>query len=252
MRRKLNYQQRRKLNEKRQNQQEINEAISNGDELPECQICFKPLTTSTKIKLQCKHDYYCTDCMREWYCKSQVDNQVVILTINDSPEFFKFPVYFNNSGVLKCPTCRCEYAPFHSGSKAGVFEPKQVIAKIHFSDLFDRNPVFPITCMEEFNCLIPRKYQNNEAFSILNPFTNEKQEIPNQMQFIMMNILGGVENGDTDFYMRHVPKPLFEDEYTVLVSDMVITSKWCEDLNNDFSTFRMFDVTELSSYYKTD
>lgn len=252
MRRKLNYQQRRKLNEKRQNQREINDAISTCDELPECQICFKPLTTSTKVKLQCNHDYYCTDCMTEWYGKSQVDNQVVILTINDSPEFLKFPVYFNNSGVLKCPTCRCEHAPFHRGCKTGVFEPKLVIARVHFNDLFDRNPVFPITCIEEFNCLIPRKYQNNEPISILNPLTNKKQEIPNPMQFIMMNILGGVENGDTDFYMRHVPKPLFEDKYTVLVSDMVITSKWCEDLNNDFSTFRMFDVTELSSYYKTD
>ena len=191
--------------------------------------------------------------MRDWYCKSQVNNQVVILPINDSPEFLKFPVYLNNSGVLKCPTCRCEYAPFHSDSKAGVFEPKQVIAKIHFSDLFDRDPVFPITCMEEFNCLIPRKYQNNlDVFSILNPLTNEMQEIPNQMQFIMINISGGVENGDTDFYMGHVPKSLFEGESTVLVSDLAITSKWSEDLNNDFRTFRMFDVMELSSDYKTD
>ena len=252
MRRKLNYQQRRKLNDKRQDQQEINEAISNGDELPECQICFNPLTTSTKIKLQCKHDYYCKDCMLDWDCKSQVNNQVVLLPINDSPDFLKFPVYFNNSGVLKCPTCRCEYAPFHSESKSGVFEPKQVIAKIHFSDLCDRDPVFPITCMQEFNCLIPRKYQNNEAFSILNPFTEEMDEIPNQMQFILLNIWGGVENGDTDFYMRHVPKPLFEDEYTILVSDMVVTSKWSEDLKSDFLTFNMFDVAELSSYYKTD
>ena len=41
MRRKLNYPQRRKLNDKRQRQHEINEAIRNGDELPECQVCME-------------------------------------------------------------------------------------------------------------------------------------------------------------------------------------------------------------------
>ena len=161
-------------------------------------------------------------------------------------------MYFHDSGVFKCPTCRCEYTLFHSESKAGVFEPKKVIAKIHFSDLFDRDPVFPVTSMREFNCLIPRKYQSNKPCSILNPFTGELDEIPNPMQFIMINIWGGVENGDTDFYMRHVPKPLFEDEYTKLVSDMVITSKWSEDLNKEFLKFKMFDVIELRPYYKTD
>ena len=85
--------------------------------------------------------------------------------------------------------------------------------------------------MSELGCIIPNKYQNNKPCSILNPFTDEVEEIPNPFQFIMLNVMGGVENGDTDFGMRHVPKPLFEDESTRLVSDMVITSKWSEDLN---------------------
>jgi len=86
MRRKLNYPPRRKLSNKRQDQQEITEAISNGDELPECQICFIPLTKNTKVKLQCKHEYYCTECVRDWYCKSQVNNRIYVLPVKDSPD----------------------------------------------------------------------------------------------------------------------------------------------------------------------
>ena len=129
---------------------------------------------------------------------------------------------------------------------------KKVIAKLHFGDVFDRNPVYPITDISEFGCLIPNKYQNNKPCSILNPFTDEVQEIPTPVQFRMLNVMGGLENGDTDFHIRHVPKPRFEDEFTRLVSDMVITSKWSEELNSLFPTFKMFDVMDLISYYKND
>ena len=129
MRRTMNYNQRQKLNRKRQDHHEIKEASNSGEALPECQICFGPLTTNTKVKLQCKHDYYCNECMRDWYCKSQVDNRIYVLPIKHSPEYLNFPVYFNDSGVFKCPTCRCEYVVFHSDAKAGLFQPKKVIAR---------------------------------------------------------------------------------------------------------------------------
>ena len=58
----------------------------------------------------------------------------------------------------------------------------------------------------------------------------------------MLHVMGGLEKGDTDFHMRHVPNPMFEDEFARLVSDMVITSKWNEQLNNLCPTSKMFDV----------
>jgi hypothetical protein len=114
---------------------------------------------------------------------------------------------------------------FHSDAKAGLFQPKKIIAKIHVSDDFDSNPVYPITDVSEFGCVIPKKYQNNKPCSILNTFTNNMMDMHTPIQFIMLNVMRGKENGDIDFYMRHVPKSLFEDEFTILVSDIVITSK---------------------------
>ena len=132
MRRKLNYSQRQKRNKKRQDQHEINEAINSGQALPECQICFSPLTTNTKVKLQCKHDYYCTDCMRDWYCKSQHDDTMCILPVMETPGNLEFLVYFNGGGVFKCPTCRCEYVVFHGDVEAGLFQPKKGYRKDKF------------------------------------------------------------------------------------------------------------------------
>ena len=97
----------------------------------------------------------------------------------------KFPVYFTDSGVFKCQTCRCEDVAFHSDSKFGLFEPKKVIAKLHVDDVIDRNHVCPITDISEFGCLIPNKYQDNKPCSILNPFSDELQEIPTPIQFTM-------------------------------------------------------------------
>lgn len=59
MRHTLTYQQKRKPDDKRQVQQDLNDAMSNSDELPDCHICLNQLTASTKPKLQCKHGDYC-------------------------------------------------------------------------------------------------------------------------------------------------------------------------------------------------
>ena len=67
-----------------------------------------------------------------------------------------------------------------------------------------------------------------------------------------MNMFGGLENGDTHFYMRHVPRPPFENEYTHLFPDMIITSKWSEDLNTELITFKKCDVAELNRYYNSN
>ena len=77
-------------------------------------------------------------------------------------------------------------------------------------------------------------------------------EVPSPIQFIMQNVMLGVENGDTEFYMRHVPKPLISDELTRKVSDMVITSKWSEEYNPILSRLKVFNVLELISYYATN
>ena len=92
--------------------------------------------------------------------------------------------------------------------KLVCFNQKKVIAKINFIDAHDRNPVCPITDISEFGCIIPDKYQNQRPFSIFNPFTNEFMKMPTPIQFIMQNVMLGIENGDTDSYTRHVPKPL--------------------------------------------
>ena len=164
----------------------------------------------------------------------------------------KFPVFFYDSGILKCPTCRCEYAPINSACKSTIFEPKKVIAKIHFTDSLNRNPVYPITDMRDFYCLIPNKFQNNKACEYLNPFTDELEELPSPMACIMMNIIGGLEHGDTDFYMRRLPKTPVDIEYKDLLSDIIITSKWSEDLNSDLITLKPFDVMDLNDYYNSN
>ena len=167
--------------------------------------------------------------MKDWYCKSQNDNTICLFPVMQTAEILKFPVYFNDSGVFKCPTCRCEYVVFHGDAGAGDFQPKKVIAKLHFTDVHDRNPVFPITDMSDFECIIPDKYQKERPFTIFNSITNELMVVPSPIQFILQNVMFGLENGDIDFYMRHVPKPLISDELTRKVSDMVITSKWSEE-----------------------
>ena len=77
-------------------------------------------------------------------------------------------------------------------------------------------------------------------------------EMPSPIQFILQNVRLGMENGDTDFYMRHVPKPVVADELTRLVSDMVITSKWSEEYNPLLATLQVFNALELISYYRCD
>ena len=106
--------------------------------------------------------------------------------------------------------------------------------------------------MREFGCLIHKKYQNNKQCTMLNPFTNEIEEFPSPIQFIIRFIINGLENGDTDFYMRRLPKPPVDFEYKDLLSDIVITSKWSEDLNSDLITLKPFDVMELNDYYNSN
>ena len=154
--------------------------------------------------------------------------------------------------MLKCPTCRCEYAPINGACKSTIFEPKKIIAKIHFGDELGRNPVFPVTDMREFYCLIPKKYQNNKQFTSLNPFTNELVELPNPIQFIMMNIINGLENGDTDFYMKRLPTIPVEYEYKNLLSDIIITSKYSENSNSDLINLKLFNVMDLNDYYNSN
>ena len=96
------------------------------------------------------------------------------------------------------------------------------------------------------------KYQNNKQFTILNPLTNEIEEFPNPIQFIMINMFIGLESGDTDFYMQRIPKIPVDIEYKDLLSDIVITSEWSEDLNSDFITLKPLDVMELNDYYNSN
>ena len=56
----------------------------------------------------------------------------------------------------------------------------------------------------------------------------------------------GVEAGDTDYYLRHVDSN--NKMYTI--SDMLITSKASEVENPEYKDCRLFDVSELSDYYK--
>ena len=159
MRRQLNHHQRWTIHNERQDPQSIHEAFNNGVEIPECQICVKPLTTNTKVKLNVRmittakiacvvgainHKLTTT----WWYGRSMIHKT------------FWNPLYVHDSSVFECPTLRCEYDPFHNESKTGVLEPKECIAKLHVGDLFDRQPGHPITIMQEFNCLDTKQYQN--------------------------------------------------------------------------------------------
>ena len=64
--------------------------------------------------------------------------------------------------------------------------------------------------------------------------------------------MDGLENGDTDFYMKRLPKIPVDFEYKDLLSDIVITSEWSEDLNSDFINLKPFDVMELNDYYNSN
>jgi len=75
-------------------------------------------------------------------------------------------------------------------------------------------------------------------------------KVPSPIQLILQKVMFGLENGDIDFYMRHVPKPLISDELTRKVSDMVITSKWSEEYNPILSRLKVFNVLELIPYYR--
>ena len=136
--------------------------------------------------------------------------------------------------------------------KSTIFEPKKVIAKVHFGDVLDRNPVYPVTDIRELYCLIPKKYQNNKQFTILNPFTDEIEEFPSAIQFIIMNILMGLENGDTDFYMKRMPKTSVENEHKDLFADIIITSKWSQHFNSDLVNLKLFDVMHLNDCYNSN
>ena len=63
MRTKLNQKQRKQSKQKRNHNAEIREIIENGDEVPECGICFTQLSSVNKVDLSCEHNNYCLDCI---------------------------------------------------------------------------------------------------------------------------------------------------------------------------------------------
>ena len=71
MRTKLNQKQRKILKHKRCHAAEIREIICNGEEVPECGICYAQLTSINKIDLSCEHKNYCLECIDQWYKKSK-------------------------------------------------------------------------------------------------------------------------------------------------------------------------------------
>ena len=67
MRTKLNYTQRQRLREKREHDAEIREALEDGEDVPECQICYQQLTSKNKVELSCEHNFYCVECIDTWF-----------------------------------------------------------------------------------------------------------------------------------------------------------------------------------------
>ena len=252
MRTKMNSRQRRTFSEKRNHDAEIREALNN-DELPECQICYTPLTSKTNAKLPCEHDY-CLECLTTWFKKSRLCGGLSLLPIVEKPGGtlsgeWKFPVYFQNCAVFNCPSCRCEHSFLHQGKIPELREyPQKVIAKVHFGDVFDRDPILPIFDKNEFYRLIPRKYAHKKRNRAVDPFTGEVMEI-SPLVLIMGLITQGLESGDTDFYLRHAPTSPIQGD---VLGDIIVTSKTVEDENPLFKSFKLFDVNELNTYYRID
>ena len=254
MRTKLNYKQRQRLREKREHDAEIREALEDGEDVPECQICYQQLTSKNKVELSCEHNFYCVECIETWFKKSRLCGGLSLLPIIENTELaeqgkWKFPVYFQDCATFPCPTCRCEHTFLHQNKGNIKLQPKQVIAKVHFGDLLDRDPIFPIVDIQEFYCLIPQKYRNSNTCCInfFNPITrNFDRELSFSLIYIIMTIMEGFNAGDTEFYMRH-PSPNSDD-----ITDMIVTSESTEKDHPEFKTFRLFDVTELNNYYRTD
>ena len=254
MRRKLNYQQRRKLNDKRQHQQEIKDAISTCDE---CQICCEPLTSKNIAMLDCKHNNYCKQCLFNW-CGKSCDDEIAVHPVNyPGSDIMRYPVFFNGCGVFTCPICRKEYSFFYPTSSSSTAssqelgQPRKVIAKVHFSDVFDRNPLVPITNIEQFELFLPCKFKLDALFAdpnkfrIKDPRTGDWRSIHPPAVYIKNVINDSLKAGDTDFYMRHVePNPIYEPG---IESDMFITSKSTDTF---FTSGRVFDVYEVDQYYE--
>ena len=52
----------------------------------QCPICLGKIILKNKIKLECNH-YFCRDCIKQWYSKSQVGSKITILPVEDCSEF---------------------------------------------------------------------------------------------------------------------------------------------------------------------
>ena len=81
MRTKLNSKQRLRLKQKREHNEKIREALDNDEELPECEICYTLLTSQNKIDLSCEHNFYCLECVENWFKKSRLSSGISLLPI---------------------------------------------------------------------------------------------------------------------------------------------------------------------------
>ena len=163
------------------------------------------LYTTNRVDLPCEHIFYCLDCIENWFQKTRVGGGISLLPIIEhitegSKGIWKFPVYYQDRATFPCPTCRSEHTFLHqSREHIKHHQPKKVIAKVHFGDLLDRDPVFPIIDISELYCLIPKKYVNSESCCTLNPFTSEQMKLPSSIVYIIYYIMPGINAGDTGF-----------------------------------------------------
>ena len=114
MRTMLNQKRRLRVKQKRNHDAEIREALDNGEELAECQICYTLLTSKNRVALSCEHNFDCFECMENWFKKSRLSKGISLMPIVgnvvDSVEGrWKFPAYFDDCSTFKCPTCRVEH-----------------------------------------------------------------------------------------------------------------------------------------------
>ena len=129
--------------------------------------------------------------------------------------------------MFTCPICRCEYSFLHpSNSKEEQERPNEVIANVHFGNVFDRDPIFPIFDKAEFYHLIPRKYQHKKRTRVVDPSTSEVLEFDSPLVIIITSITHGLESGDTDFYLRHAPTSPIQGD---VLGDVIVSSTTLED-----------------------